>query len=73
MQERLQEQVSLLADLDEQIGDAHAALEQQLLHQLHTQDLLRCFLGSSRVFRGIIQGFWAWAPLPIASMLEVKL
>ena len=34
--------MSLLADLDEQIGDMHAALEQQLLQQLHVQDLLRC-------------------------------
>ena len=40
-QERVQEAVGALADLDEQVSDTHAALEAQLLQQLHVQDLLR--------------------------------
>ena len=44
LQARVQEAVSALADLDEQVADAHAALQAHLAQQLAVQDALRCGL-----------------------------
>ena len=38
----VQERVSTLADLDEQVAELHKRLEKQLLQQLDTQEALRC-------------------------------
>ena len=43
----MQEAVGALADLDEQIADAHAALQAQMAQQLALQEALRCGGGST--------------------------
>jgi hypothetical protein len=44
-QERVQEAVGALADLEEQIADAHAALQAQHAQQLAVQAALLCASG----------------------------
>lgn len=39
---QVQDRVSILADLKEQIEEKHKQLEKQLLQQLEVQELLRC-------------------------------
>lgn len=41
VQLEVQDRVSMLADLDEQIAEMHKRLEKQLMQQLETQELLR--------------------------------
>ena len=41
VQLEVQDRVSKMADLDEQIAEMHKRLEKQLLQQLETQELLR--------------------------------
>ena len=43
-QERVQEAVGALADLEEQIADAHAALQAQHAQQLAVQEALLCVI-----------------------------
>ena len=42
VQLEVQDRVGKQADLDEQLAEMHKRLEQQLLQQLDTQELLRC-------------------------------
>jgi len=42
VQLEVQDRVSKMADLDEQMAEMHKRLEKQLLQQLETQELLRC-------------------------------